>query len=396
MNPDEAARSSSHPADDRMPASTAPPCRPPQQQAQAGSTDGKPASPRDGHETTKNENKKTTKFRFKSESRRRPRSRPRSRREDGDGEGDNDTSSHPRRRRQRDNTNDNDHHRHERQHHGRRRRHRRSRRSASPAGAAAASAADENDAFATTTGPEGAALSPDAAFRESLFDAMADDEGAAYWEGVYGQPIHIYGRGRRTRRDGDDNDNDKDGKGGDRDDGDELQRMTDDEYATFVRRRMWEKTHAGLLEEKARRERERAARAAAEAEAARIAEEMEGSLRRGEERRRRRDWGRRWGEYVAAWAGWEGDVGGLPWPTRSAGREEVAAKGAVREFFVRGLGLEELGEKEFAARLKEERVRWHPDKVQQRLGGEVDGGVLRDVTAIFQIIDRLWSDTRSN
>ncbi|KAK1765801.1 hypothetical protein QBC33DRAFT_544019 [Phialemonium atrogriseum] len=393
MNPDEAAPSS-HPTDDGIPASMIPPCRPSQQQAQAGSTDEKPASPRDRHETTKNENKKTTKFRFKSESRRRPRSRPRSRREDGDG--DDDTSSHPRRRRQRDNTNDNDHHRHhhERHHHGRRRRHRRSRRSASPAGAAAMSAADENDAFATA-GPEGA-LSPDAAFRESLFDAMADDEGAAYWEGVYGQPIHIYGRGRRSRDGDNDNNNDKDGKVGDRDDGDELQRMTDDEYATFVRRRMWEKTHAGLLEEKARRERERAARAAAEAEAARIAEEMERSLRRGEERRRRRDWARRWGEYVAAWAGWTGDVEALPWPTTSAGREEVAAEGAVREFFVRGLGLEELGEKEFAARLKEERVRWHPDKVQQRLGGEVDGGVLRDVTAIFQIIDRLWSDTRSN
>src|SRR5436190_10673322 len=36
--------------------------------------------------------------------------------------------------------------------------------------------------------------SPDTAFRESLFDALADDEGAAYWESVYGQPIHIYPR----------------------------------------------------------------------------------------------------------------------------------------------------------------------------------------------------------
>ena len=35
-------------------------------------------------------------------------------------------------------------------------------------------------------------LSPDTAFRESLFDALADDEGAAFWEGVYGQPIHSY------------------------------------------------------------------------------------------------------------------------------------------------------------------------------------------------------------
>src|ERR1700742_2725384 len=35
-------------------------------------------------------------------------------------------------------------------------------------------------------------LPPDQAFRESLFDAMGDDEGAAFWENVYGQPIHHY------------------------------------------------------------------------------------------------------------------------------------------------------------------------------------------------------------
>lgn len=79
-----------------------------------------------------------------------------------------------------------------------------------------------------------------------------------------------------------------------------------------------------------------------------------------------------------------------------AAATDEGAAAAVREFFVRGLGLDELGEKEFAARLKDERVRWHPDKVQQRLGGKVDDGVMRDVTAIFQVIDKLWSDTRSN
>lgn len=218
---------------------------------------------------------------------------------------------------------------------------------------------------------------------------MADDEGAAYWEGVYGQPIHIYGR-ESSGGDG------TDGGGG------ELERMTDEEYATFVRRKMWEKTHAGLLEERARREAARAAKEKEKAEARRIAEEMEKSLRRGRERRSRKEWKGRWDAYVAAWAAWGGDVATLPWPTRSGEREDVAAAtdegaaAAVREFFVRGLGLDELGEKEFAARLKDERVRWHPDKVQQRLGGKVDDGVMRDVTAIFQVIDKLWSDTRSN
>ncbi|OIW34086.1 hypothetical protein CONLIGDRAFT_554377, partial [Coniochaeta ligniaria NRRL 30616] len=219
-------------------------------------------------------------------------------------------------------------------------------------------------------------LSPNAAFRESLFDAMADDEGAAYWEGVYGQPIHVYPRDRPSGS--------TDAETG------ELERMTDDEYATFVRRKMWEKTHAGLLEERARREEEKSRKEKGREEARRIAEEMERSLRRGEERRRRRVWKAGWERYSAAWAGWDGGVEGLPWPTRGGKREEVGVEGEVREFFEKGLDREELGEKEFSARLKEERVRWHPDKVQQKLGGTVEGDVMKDVTAIFQIIDRLW------
>jgi hypothetical protein len=92
-------------------------------------------------------------------------------------------------------------------------------------------------------------------------------------------------------------------------------------------------------------------------------------------------------------------VEGIPWPvevsSENGGEGGIQAE-AVRAFFVNGLGLEELGEKEFAARLKEERVRWHPDKVQQRLGGQVEEKVMRDVTAIFQAVDALWNDTRKN
>jgi hypothetical protein len=35
-------------------------------------------------------------------------------------------------------------------------------------------------------------IPPETAFRESLWDALGDNEGAAFWEGVYGQLIHIY------------------------------------------------------------------------------------------------------------------------------------------------------------------------------------------------------------
>ncbi|KAI1175964.1 hypothetical protein F4777DRAFT_547988 [Nemania sp. FL0916] len=223
-----------------------------------------------------------------------------------------------------------------------------------------------------------APLDAETAFRESLFDAMADDEGAAYWEGVYGQPIHVYSR----------QDSSSHGPSG------ELERMDDDEYAAYVRQRMWEKTHQGLLEERARRAKAREKKEADAAAAARLTREMEDSLRRGEERRVKKGWRDRWVEYARTWERWDGTLQGMAWPVKTGLREDVDAE-AVREFYVLGIDPTEVGETEFLARLKDERVRWHPDKIQQRLGGTVDGAVMRRVTAIFQIVDRLWSDTRS-
>ncbi|KAK4456149.1 hypothetical protein QBC34DRAFT_453893 [Podospora aff. communis PSN243] len=219
-------------------------------------------------------------------------------------------------------------------------------------------------------------LDPDAAFRESLFDAMADDEGAAYWESVYGQPIHVYAS-ERSRAGG------------------ELEGMTDEEYAAYVRQKMWEKTHAGLVEERERRKKAREERERREEEAERVRAEVERSLRRGEERRRKRGWKERWEGYRRRWEEWDGqDLEGIPWPVVWDERGEMAEE--VRSFFVGGLALEEVGEKEFAARLKGERVRWHPDKMQQRLGGKVDAEVMKNVTTIFQVVDALWNDTRKN
>lgn len=215
---------------------------------------------------------------------------------------------------------------------------------------------------------------------------MADDEGAAYWEAIYGQPIHIYPQEAANPATG------------------ELERMTEDEYAAHVRQKMWEKTHAGLVEERARRQRarEERARAAREREARleeerRIRREVERSLRRGDERRRRKEWAGRFQEYAGAWDGWDGAPEGIPWPTRSGRAGDVADGEEVRRFFVRGLDLEALGEGEFAARLKEQRVRWHPDKMQQKLGGKekADEHVMKDVTAVFQVIDTLYDDIRS-
>jgi hypothetical protein len=44
--------------------------------------------------------------------------------------------------------------------------------------------------------------------------------------------------------------------------------------------------------------------------------------------------------------------------------------------------------------LKVERVRWHPDKVQQRFGGTVDEGTMKVITGVFQVVDSLVEEER--
>lgn len=371
---------------------------------------------RDSEGRRREKKPKVTKFRFKDkdrESRRRRRSRSRSPRSDRhrsrrhqSQEDDRDGRERERRRsrdRSRDRNRDRDRDRdrdedpkdgESRRKHRHRHHHRRHRRHRSPTPREQEQQPpdpEQEDPFAEPP------LDPEAAFRESLFDAMADDEGAAYWEGVYGQPIHVYSSAReRVNPEG------------------ELERMTDEEYAAYVRQRMWEKTHQGLLEEKERRQKRKEEERRREEEERRIAKEMERSLKRGEERRKRRVWKDRWEEYLKAWqdlaiaaatasaaeGGKKFDAEKIPWPVNRevlpGGKIEEMDPETVRAFFVHGIGLEELGEKEFAVRLKDERVRWHPDKMQQRLGGNVDATIMRDVTAIFQIVDRLWNDTRKS
>ncbi|KAE8148457.1 hypothetical protein BDV25DRAFT_17477 [Aspergillus avenaceus] len=198
-------------------------------------------------------------------------------------------------------------HRHSHSHRHRHRDRRHRRRSASP---------DNSNA----------GLSSDAAFRESLFDALGDDEGAAYWESVYGQPVHTYDVPSVPK-----------GPNG------ELEQMDEEEYAAFVRTKMWERTREGMLAEQER----------VRAERARHKREEEGESRAREKRRFER---------------------------------------GVEEFMRHAPGEEGI---DLAAVLKAERVRWHPDKIQHRFGAlGVDELVMRSVTEVFQIIDSMWGDIK--
>ena len=153
---------------------------------------------------------------------------------------------------------------------------------------------------------------------------------------------------------------------------------------------MWERSHEYIVAERRRREEERKRRKVRDEEGRKWRAGVEEALRRGEERRGRNRWRGVWDGYLAGWEGVKGK-GMVVWPVESGKREDVGP-GEVEKFFkgVGGVGGVDLGDV-----LKKERVRWHPDKMQQRAGdGGIDGKTLRVVTAVFQVVDRLWSEVR--
>ena len=246
-------------------------------------------------------------------------------------------------------------------------------------------------------------LDPNTAFRESLFDALADDEGAAFWEGVYGQPIHTYSSVKK-------------GPEG------ELERMTDDEYTAYVRARMYEKTHQHIIEERERREENSRRRKKARDETDRMEgerkgfeQEIEESLRRGEQRKHRARWSARWDTYLRAWEKLKDEDDDresqqrkkanvrdlIPWPVES-GQFTDLNKDSIETFFRQALvpgTVTHARDQILLGQLKIERVRWHPDKVQQRFGagngGRLEERTMRAVTAVFQTVDQMWSEERA-
>ncbi|KUL87894.1 hypothetical protein ZTR_03217 [Talaromyces verruculosus] len=234
-------------------------------------------------------------------------------------------------------------------------------------------------------------LSPDTAFRESLFDALGDDEGAMYWESVYGQPIHNYAVPSVPKG--------PDGK---------LERMTDEEYAEYVRARMWERSHEGIMHERERQRQEKAkAKKRAETEnreRARFDEALEESLRRGEKRRRAKQWKAAWEKYLESWEELDRLAKNPPcesekkfyirnhiyWPVEGGKRRDISRE-EVRDF------MQHSPSESLSNTLKAERIRWHPDKMLQRYGGLGLGdekALVQSVTEVFQILDDLWIEEK--
>ncbi|MCJ1337349.1 hypothetical protein MMC09_002631 [Bachmanniomyces sp. S44760] len=301
---------------------------------------------------------------------------------------------------------------------------------------------------------------------------MADDEGAAFWEGVYGQPINTYSP-YYAKETGE-------GGGGDgnrvQDDENGLSRMTDEEYVSYVRSKMWEKSHGYILEERMKREEERKRRIEAEKVArrrdrdayARIWNADDNTLRhnrkitrdsKGMDIRESTSWKISWQNYLKAWDRLREEMDGkhhnnndnndnknnnndpttptsqpqsqkptpipipiqhlIPWPVKTQNIKDVN-QGSIEEFLKnaplthipltnanvplsKSVPSESKSEKQDAENLnltsllKSERIRWHPDKIQQRYGMYgygIDGETMSVVTGVFQVLDRMLGERR--
>ncbi|KAI6869205.1 hypothetical protein KC323_g2788 [Hortaea werneckii] len=272
------------------------------------------------------------------------------------------------------------------------------------------------------TDPDGPA--PADAFRDSLFDALAHDEGAEYWESVYNQPIHVYPRPTQQNEKG------------------TLEAMDDDQYAEYVKTRMWEKKHPEIVQE---RERSRRKRREREEERTKAREDF---VRRKEraawekaERKNARRFGREdensddeqyektvppkewstegksrsakereaeytaaWSHYLAAWDRLKSELLStskpassdaiplsrrIPWPVLGS---KPVIRPNIEAFFHHAPAEDEQMKLRV---LKAERMRWHPDKIQQRFGGDVEEGVMKLVTGVFQVVDAVFEAARA-
>ena len=176
--------------------------------------------------------------------------------------------------------------------------------------------------------------------------------------------------------------------------------MEDEEYVAYVRSKMWEKSHAYILEERQRREESRKSKRRRVEEGRNFEKGVEEALRRGEERRRKTKWRACWEGYGKEWERqeFETDKGlreRMLWPVESRKWEDVG-KEEIERFYRNAPQPTVVGQQaDLGAVLKVERVKWHPDKIQQRFGScGIDETTMKTVTAVFQVIDRMWSTTR--
>lgn len=196
-------------------------------------------------------------------------------------------------------------------------------------------------------------------FREQLFDALADEEGREYWQEFYEQPLHGYDRPDPE--------------------------MTDDEYATYVRRAMWNRQHNDQAQARRIKEEEQAK---TKHDHEIFVREQEQIKNFKEQAHLKQQMQARWSWYLKSWNqldGSEWSIDTVPWPTLH-GTTTSLTRTSIEAFLICA------GEARAVAR-EELRRRWHPDRFQQRAEKHVvtkdQIQVLANVTTVAQILNEI-------
>jgi hypothetical protein len=232
-------------------------------------------------------------------------------------------------------------------------------------------------------------------FKDALISARADPDEAKHWKEVFGTDIHVFPKPSLA--------------------------MSDDEYAAWVRERVYERV---LLDSRARKraaeeaEREQrryraqqeAFRQAREQEQERIRNYMRSGMgtRTGEWNLRSKAPKEKWLEYIAALQPPPSDAdllllwqkSDVPWPTPSGQEDDISEENIRR--FIRTCTMQYAedanGDWKKAVRINQ--YYWHPDKFRQiqaqkleKLSDTKKEEVLRRVTDVSQILNKLAAES---
>lgn len=197
--------------------------------------------------------------------------------------------------------------------------------------------------------------------------------------------------------------------------------MTDEDYVNYVKTKMWEKKHPEVLQQRKQNDREK------KLEEEERTKRRERFVRRKEQRAWERSQSNKiddgendryeyqfagetngtnddntrdkasangWTNYLSAWDELKHDLVHSPFTTQTNRivwpllESQTPTKANVKAF------MRTLPQRSRFRALKAERVKWHPDKMQQRFSGRVDKATLEKVTAVFQTMDELYEEER--
>ncbi|KAK9761446.1 hypothetical protein K7432_013645 [Basidiobolus ranarum] len=221
---------------------------------------------------------------------------------------------------------------------------------------------------------------PDLDWQQHFFDVMAEDEGQDRWDNYF---EHRNWRGN----------------------GNKIDTLDDEEYREYVVSGMYARRHAAEIEEKKRRDEARKARKRDREEARKKWEKEESKLRderlRKREIRREVEMEQARKEYYSRWGQVKLDKDELnffsiPWPTAEVSEKALSSDtftiSSLREFFL----SPNITSTEQRKIVRQEQLRWHPDKFTQVFGERFSNGkerhiIQKSVQSISQALNELWA-----